>query len=391
MTIFFGYGILIEFFLEKKGVFINMEQIRVKIFGAGSIGNHLSQACRRMGWQVTVVDPDPEALKRMKRDIYPARYGVWDENIELFLFSEQPRGDFDVIFLGTPPHIRMALAREILEKEAPKVLQLEKPIVAPDLESVEEFLTELRKYPDTKVVTGYDHAVSKITHTVEEIIRSGNLGTIRSLDVEFREHWGGIFDAHPWLKGPQDTYLGFWRQGGGASGEHSHATNIWQHFVHLLGQGRVIRVTANLQMVKDDKVEYDQSFFVTLETEKGFLGRVVQDVIRKPTLKEARFQFEKGFFEWIVGYGPEGDLVRYGENKEVKEHFVPKKRPDDFYQETLHIKGILDGKIQAENSPISLERGLNTMLVIAAAHKSHQEKRTIEIDYSKGYTLKALK
>ncbi len=29
--------------------------------------------------------------------------------------------------------------------------------------------------------------------------------------------------AHPWLAGPQDSYLGFWRRGGGASGEHSHA------------------------------------------------------------------------------------------------------------------------------------------------------------------------
>ena len=36
------------------------------------------------------------------------------------------------------------------------------------------------------------------------------------IDVEFREHWEGIFKAHEWLDGPQDSYLGFSQRGGGA-------------------------------------------------------------------------------------------------------------------------------------------------------------------------------
>ena len=85
----------------------------VKIYGAGSIGNHLSNACRKKGWSVHVCDKDPEALIRMKNDIYPSRYGHWDENIKLSLNSEIDMDSyFDIVIIGTPPesHIPIALS-----------------------------------------------------------------------------------------------------------------------------------------------------------------------------------------------------------------------------------------------------------------------------------------
>ncbi len=87
------------------------------------------------------------------------------------------------------------------------------------------------------------------TAAVEQI-KAGTVGRPLTLVAEFREHWGGIFSAHPWLSGPSDTYLGFWRRGGGASGEHSHAMNIFQFFAHALGAGRVTEVTALLDYVE---------------------------------------------------------------------------------------------------------------------------------------------
>ena len=33
---------------------------KVKIYGAGSIGNHLAYACRSKGWDVTLCDIDTE-------------------------------------------------------------------------------------------------------------------------------------------------------------------------------------------------------------------------------------------------------------------------------------------------------------------------------------------
>ena len=44
--------------------------MKVKIFGAGSIGNHLAYACRSQNLDVTIFDIDDEALVRTKNKIY---------------------------------------------------------------------------------------------------------------------------------------------------------------------------------------------------------------------------------------------------------------------------------------------------------------------------------
>ena len=72
----------------------------------------------------------------------------------------------------------------------------------------------------------------------------------------------------------------------------------------------------------------------------------------------------------------------------VEEQIIRKTRPDDFIQELRHIETALEG--DASTSPLALERGLDTMLVIAAAHKSVAEKRSVTIDYSIGYRDAAL-
>ncbi|VAV83965.1 hypothetical protein MNBD_DELTA01-1645, partial [hydrothermal vent metagenome] len=100
-------------------------------------------------------------------------------------------------------------------------------------------------------------------------------------------------------------------------------------------------------------------------------------------------QGDTGFLEWHVNWSSEGDAVmtsKDGARPEVK--LLPKTRPDDFRLEMEHINDILDGKVT--DSPISLERGLDTMMVIAAAYRSNIEKKVMRIDYSKGYTLEAI-
>ncbi|MBU0999592.1 Gfo/Idh/MocA family oxidoreductase [Patescibacteria group bacterium] len=352
---------------------------KVKIYGAGSIGNHLAQACRRIGWWVTIVDPDMEALRRTREEIYPARYGKWDNSIRLSHPDDALKDCFDVIFLGTPPHIRIDLAIEAL-KELPKILLLEKPLCSPSMEKTNELIKKLRQYP-TMTVVGYDHVLSKATKTAEKLIEEKDFGRVLSLDVEFRETWKGIFSAHPWLSGPEDTYLGFWEKGGGASGEHSHALNLWQHFTHFLGLGKVREVSAIMKMVETDKVCYDESCFLNLTTEMGFVGRVAQDVITEPVKKQVRIQFAKGFLEILINGFEKRDVVYFQDAKSSGEIRIEKKRPDDFYEEILHIEEILKHRILANESPISLRRGLNTMRVIKAAHESRQMKKTIEIDY----------
>lgn len=360
---------------------------RIKIYGAGSIGNHLAHASRRMGWDVTVCDISPAALERMQHQIYPSRYGRWDEGIRLFLNQDAPAGGFDHIFIGTPPEFHLPLAIQALE-EKPTTVIVEKPVCPPALERAQE-LWEAARARRIRVYVGYDHVVGKATEQAEEAVASGEFGDIQTLDVEFREHWGGIFAAHPWLDGPSDSYLGFWEKGGGASGEHSHAINLWQHFAHVIGAGRVIEVDARLRYVADGGADYDDLCLVNLRTEQGLVGRVVQDVVTTPHRKRARIQGTRGAVEWVCNYNAEGDavvLLRPGKADEVIP--LPKKRPDDFIRELEHIEA--DLRTSGSNSGIQLARGLDTMLVVAAAHRSEQEGRRMRLDYEQGYTRDAL-
>jgi predicted dehydrogenase len=344
--------------------------MKVKIYGAGSIGNHLAQASRRMGWDVVIVDKDPKALERTKTEIYPTRYGKWDEAIQLFELGKEPKGGFDVIFLGTPPHVRMSLATELL-KEDPKVLQLEKPLCGPGLEGMKEFTDELSKRK-TIVIAGYDHAVATSINRVAEILKTGALGEVITLDVEFREHWAGIFKAHPWLSGPQDTYLGFRSKGGGASGEHSHALHLWQYLAKVAGLGTWKKVAAVVKMEKGDGgAEYDSIASFTVETDTGHIGRIIQDVVTSPTRKWIRVQGKEGFIEWYCNGAPKGDLIKWqGKDGQAHEEIIEKTRPDDFYQETLHIKDLIDGKVKPDDSPISFAGALSVMKLLNKVYEN---------------------
>jgi len=366
--------------------------VKVKIFGAGSIGNHLAQASRRAGWDVIVCDVDPKALDRMKKEIYPTRYGTWDEAIKLYTVEEAPTGGFDVVFVGTPPDVRMEVAQKVTVQDKPRLLFLEKPVFPPFAQGIDE-LVKSAEDNDVMLCVGFDHVLGQNTVEAEKLLNKKDIGAIETLDVEFREHWGGIFLAHPWLAGPQDSYLGYWKRGGGASSEHSHATNLWQHFSHLIGGGRVKSVSSLIDFVSDGAIEYDKLFSLNLTTEKGLKGRVIQDVVTKPTRKWARVQGHDGFVEWYVGYEKDVDMVRHQvDGKELFELPISKKRPDDFFAEINHIKVILDKTINIQDSPIYFQRGFDTWLVIGAAILSAQNQRTVVIDYSQGYdSAKALK
>ena len=361
----------------------------VLVYGAGSIGNHLAYACRLKGWETVICDVDPEALRRTREDIYPGRYGNWDPEIQLTTADKLPDSNTDLVIIGTPPDTHISLALSVLERNPPKVLLIEKPLCTPSLEGARE-LFELAGSTGTFVCVGYNHTMTDNTRRAEEILAKNIIGTPISISAKFREHWWGIFSAHPWLAGPQDTYLGFAARGGGASGEHSHAMNIWQHFAHLAGMGRIVEVSAMMDMVDDGVVKYDRVCLLNVSTEKGLVGNIAQDVITEPAQKILRVHGSEGFLEWYVNIDGGHDALRYSDgNGETKEELIPKNRPDDFKGEIDAIEKILAGSDKPDN-PISLERGLDTMMVVAAAHVSHKKRKTVRINYQAGYGLDAI-
>jgi len=280
----------------------------VKIYGAGSIGNHLAHACRAQGWNVLICDIDQEALERTRREIYPGRYGKWDQQIRLATADNLPAEKFDLVIVGTPPNTHLKLAKSIMSSNPPRVLLIEKPLCTPSMEGAQE-IVELKNATGTFVAVGYNHTLTENSVRARQILAADIIGQPLTISAKFREHWGGIFGAHPWLSGPQDTYLGFFERGGGASGEHSHAMNIWQHFAHLAGMGRITEVSAMLDMVDDGNVKYDRICLLNVKTERGFVGNIAQDVVTEPAQKILRIQGNKGYLEWIVNLNADHDMI----------------------------------------------------------------------------------
>jgi predicted dehydrogenase len=348
----------------------------VKILGAGSIGNHLANASRALGWHVTVCDPDPAALERTRTQIYPARYGKWDDAIQLCHPKDAPRGGFDLICIGTPPDVHVPLAIDAVA-ESPRCVLVEKPLCGPGLEHMDE-LVEKADAAGVAINVGYDHVLAKATARFDELIRGGFAGTPVTLDVEFREHWGGIFGAHPWLSGPWDSYLGFWQRGGGAGGEHSHATNLWQHFARTCGAGAIATVSALVEYRTERNAEYDALFSLNVRTTSGFPGRIIQDVVTRPTRKWARLQGSEAALEWHANQGAKGDVVlRITPDGKSEEFTFPKTRPDDFIWEMQHLDAVMNGTLT--DSPTSLARGVDTMRVVAAGYQSAREQKTVTL------------
>jgi predicted dehydrogenase len=97
---------------------------RVKIIGAGSIGNHLAHAARSKGWAVTLTDMDQAALERTRDSIYPSRYGKWDKEIILKDSATAMAEPADIVFIGTPPDTHIRLANAVLDGARPRALMI---------------------------------------------------------------------------------------------------------------------------------------------------------------------------------------------------------------------------------------------------------------------------
>lgn len=361
--------------------------MRLKVLGAGSIGNHVANAARQLHWDVVVCDSDPAALSRMRDSIYPQRYGAWDSSISLVEAADAPRGGFDVIHVGTPPDVHISLAREAL-RERPRAIIVEKPLCTPSLDGAQALWEETRA-SSTRVFVGYDHVVGVAATLAGRLLTEGAIGVVRSIDVGFREHWGGILAMHPWLGGPSDSYLGSWQRGGGASGEHSHAANLWQHFARLAGAGEVAEVNAMLSYKREGGASYDTLALIDIRTSSGLIGRVVQDVLTRPAHKRVALLGDEGTLEWVSGHrrGPDA-VIRTRSDGASEVHEIEKVRSDDFIAELRHVDNVITS---GEPSPVDLVHGLETMLVVAAAHASEDRGRLVRLDRSRGYTQDALR
>src|SRR4249920_1064903 len=152
---------------------------RVKIIGAGSIGNHLAHAARSKGWAVTLTDMDQTALQRTRDNIYPSRYGKWDEEIVLKDSAAAMAEPAHIVFIGTPPDTHIKLANVVLDSTRPRALMIEKPLCGPDLQGCQP-LWERARRDGVFIGVGYNHVLGRNTVLAEQALAQG-VGTISTI------------------------------------------------------------------------------------------------------------------------------------------------------------------------------------------------------------------
>jgi len=319
--------------------------MKARIFGAGSIGNHLSNALRKLNYDVEVIDIDQSALNRMESEIYPSRYGSWDDKIKLL---NKPTDNYvDLEIIGTPPDTHAALLLERLRISNSSYWLVEKPFTIPDSLHIADLEKSLCKYRD-KIFVGYNHSVSPAFINLLNDLNNSDVPT--KISCFWEEHWGGIFNAHPWLSGPEDSYLGFAERGGGALMEHSHGL----HLLTLLFNRFNLEIKGlKSSIIMNSDNNYDKKSYLSFEFKNNEISSFYStDVISNEVNKSISVEIKDEIFSvnFSVNDGREDIYLRKNKSYELQKTFK-KNRADDFLNE---IK-LIDNLIRNNNFDKSLE------------------------------------
>ena len=337
----------------------------ILIFGSGSIGNHLANACRKINLSVSVTDISNEALLRMKNKIYPSRYSKWDKEIKLINYSEifKLKKKFHLIIIGTPPATHYDLLNKISNNLSFKKLMIEKPFATFKTKFDEKKLQSISS--KKKLFIGYNHSISDAFLHYQTLIKKIKKKEILSIDVNWREGWRGILNAHFWNKDEFSSYLGNLTKGGGCIHEHSHGI----HLIVCLSEILNFKLPKKIMKFKffqkkNKKIYYDNYANINWRL-KDFFINYVSDLISEPAKKSVCINTKGKKYELIFNYKKKYDLIKVTNlnSSSIKLKLFKKKRATDFVNEINHIMSI-NNKQKYKNSFINLAKGIETQKLI---------------------------
>jgi predicted dehydrogenase len=307
----------------------------VLIFGSGSIGNHMAFACRKNKMQVYVTDISKKALNRMREEIYPRRYGSWDNKINLTDYSDlkKIKKNFDLIIIGTPPKTHIKIYNYCREKLSYKKILIEKPISNFLDKNLKTFKKNIKK---DLVFSGYNHSISpSFKYFFKNIFKNKQ---IKKIEVSWCEAWDGILNAHFWLKNQSESYLGDYKKGGGALQEHSHGLHLLFLILNKLNINlNKVKLANNFIFSKSGQKKYDLfANFLGFHNNTYFSYKT--DLITFPAEKKITVLCSNKKYEWICNYLKNHDLVRItSNNKAINLKKFKKTRSSEFENEIKHI------------------------------------------------------
>lgn len=337
-----------------------MNKKNLLIFGAGSIGNHMAYASRKLKFNVDVTDISNEALDRMKNKIFPERYGKWDPKIRLITFKEifKIKKNYNLIIIGTPPDTHFQIFKKISNKIKYKNLLIEKPII--------NYISKnYKKFNDNKgrVFCGYNHSLSLAFQYFFNILKKKNK-KINKICVEWKEGWTGILNAHPWLINEFHSYLGNIKKGGGALQEHSHGLHLLLLILNLINVQLNKKNIKYFSIIKNNQNKKKYDCYTNLTSlSKNIFIKYETDLISKKTQKKIEIETENENLILIFNYQKNIDAVLIKRNEKIiKKKLFKKNRSTEFQREINHINKI--NKYEYLKSPIYYKNGINVIKII---------------------------
>ena len=330
----------------------------ILIFGAGSIGNHMTRACLTMGYKIFITDKFEEALVRMRKKIYPTRYKKWDNRINQINYNKVFKLNifFDLIIIGTPPVSHLNIFKECEKKLRFKKVLIEKPIS----NFLDNEIYNLKKNKKKIIFCGYNHSVNPSLNDFLNLIKK--FSKVENIIINWREGWSGILGAHPWLKNEFGSYLGNYKKGGGSLQEHSHGIHALICILNKLNINNPKIKKKILFFKKKRNISYDyfSSFFV--EAKKIFI-KYETDLITFPAEKNILIKFKDYQIKWICNLKKNLDTVIIEKKQKKIIKTYKKTRSSEFVNEINHIMKIRTKK-QYDNSPINVYNSLKVLKLI---------------------------
>ena len=346
--------------------------MKVCIFGAGSVGVHYARAWSKRGAEVDVFDISAEALNRFSSSVWPQRYGVQvPDSIRLNHLDPEARmvGTYDLAVIGTPPATHSIILQQILDSSSANYISIQKPVCTPQIEDVRHFI-ELEQRAQTagvELFSGYNHRHSPAFTALIEALLSFNSEQLQQakIGVEWLESWDGILRAHPWLRGPEDSYLGFTALGGGACFEHSHGLDLGLFIWARVGAGFPEVTSADFNW--SGSRQYDSA--VNLEFQDAFTEiqlNVRQNVVETHHTKRVSVSISEELLE--VSFSSTADIFSRTKGTESHTLTIEKNREADFDGEIAAILRHIDAAQDLRPGlPLYFGEALNTSVVGALA------------------------
>ena len=344
---------------------------KVLIFGAGSIGNHMSYACIKSGMKVYITDINPNALIRMKKKIYPKRYGSWNNDIELINHNDllNFKKNFELVIIGTPPETHFDIYKFCKKKIKYKKILIEKPMINYSNKNLSNFQKIVK---NDLVLCGYNHSISpSFTFFLKKILMDKK---INKINVNWCEGLDGILNAHFWLKNEFDSYLGDKKKGGGSLQEHSHGLHLLLLILEKLNiKLSKSNIKTNYILKKSRNKSYDQ-FSNIFGFDKKIYFSYTTDFFSVPAEKKISIISSTKKYEWQCSFKKNLDIIKItSNNKTMIVKKFKKTRSSEFENEILHILK-LNSISKINKSNLSPNLAFNTINLIKKIFENEKKK-----------------